>query len=114
MADAPQPFVLRTGEQSDGAFVRQQSRFRNWVTADGSSGFAPEAGRYHLYVARACPWAHRTIIARRLMGLEQAISMSFVDPIRDERGWAFSEPGRYEDPINGFHFLAEAYTASDP
>ena len=114
MADPLQPFVLRISEQSDGAFVRQQSRFRNWVTADGSSGFAPEAGRYHLYVARACPWAHRTIIGRRLMGLEQAISISFVDPIRDERGWAFDEPGRYEDPVNGFRFLEEAYHASDP
>jgi glutathionyl-hydroquinone reductase len=114
MVEASQPFALRTSEQTDGAFVRQQSRFRNWVTVDGSSGFGVEAGRYHLYVARACPWAHRTIIGRRLMGLEQAISISFVDPIRDERGWAFSEPGRYEDPVNGFRFLAEAYHATDP
>ncbi len=114
MADSPQPFVLRSVEHRDGAFVRQRSRFRDWVTADGSSGFAAEADRYHLYVARACPWAHRTIIARRLMGLERAISISFVDPIRDERGWAFSEPGRYQDPINGFGFLAEAYQQVDP
>jgi putative glutathione S-transferase len=114
MVEASQPFALRTSEKSDGAFVRQQSRFRNWVTVDGSSGFGVEAGRYHLYVARACPWAHRTIIGRRLMGLEQAISISFVDPIRDERGWVFSEPGRYEDPVNGFRFLAEAYHAADP
>ncbi|MGH2861146.1 MAG: glutathione S-transferase family protein [Solirubrobacteraceae bacterium] len=114
MADSPQPFALTTDEHRDGAFVRQSSRFRDWVTADGSSGFAPEAGRYHLYVARACPWAHRTIIGRRLMGLEQAISISYVDPIRDQRGWAFSEPGRYEDPVNGFGFLAEAYRALVP
>ena len=114
MAEATQPFALRSSENRDGAFVRQQSRFRNWVTADGSSGFAPEVGRYHLYVARACPWAHRTIIGRRLMGLEDAISISFVNPIRDERGWAFNEPGRYEDPVNGFGFLAEAYHAVDP
>src|ERR1700722_206917 len=114
MADSPPPFTIRESEHRDGAFVRQQSRFRNWVTADGSSGFAAVPGRYHLYVARACPWAHRTIIGRRLMGLEQAISISFVDPIRDERGWAFNEPGRYEDPVNGFRFLAEAYDASDP
>ena len=70
---------------------------------DGERGaeFPPQAGRYHLYVARACPWAHRTIIARRLMGLEDAIGLSFVDPIRDERGWAFTG-GEYVDPVNGF------------
>jgi putative glutathione S-transferase len=114
MADSPQPFALRTAEHREGTFVRQASRFRNWVTADGSSGFAPEAGRYHLYVARACPWAHRTIIGRRLMGLEEAISISYVDPIRDDRGWAFTEPGRYEDPINRFAFLSDAYQRADP
>jgi glutathionyl-hydroquinone reductase len=107
-------FTIKTAEERDGAFVRQQSRFRDWVTADGSSGFAPEAGRYHLYVSRACPWAHRTIIGRRLTGLEDAISISFVDPIRDQRGWAFTVPGRYEDPVNAFALLAEAYLASDP
>jgi putative glutathione S-transferase len=114
MADPPEAFALRSDEHRDGAFVRQSSRFRNWVTADGSSGFAPQPGRYHLYVARACPWAHRTIIARRLMGLEDAISISFVDPIRDDRGWAFTAPGRYEDPVNGFGLLAEVYRATDP
>ena len=107
-------FRIGTAEQQHGAFVRQQSRFRDWVTADGSSGFVPEAGRYHLYVSRACPWAHRTIIGRRLMGLENAISISFVDPIRDERGWGFTVPGRYEDPVNGFAFLSDAYLVSDP
>jgi putative glutathione S-transferase len=114
MADSTEAFALGSDEHREGAFVRQTSRFRNWVTADGSSGFAPEPGRYHLYVARACPWAHRTIIGRRLMGLEDAISISFVDPIRDDRGWAFTEPGRYEDPVNGFDLLAEAYHATDP
>jgi putative glutathione S-transferase len=114
MADTTEAFALGSDERREGAFVRQTSRFRNWVTADGSSGFAPAAGRYHLYVARACPWAHRAIIARRLMGLEDAISISFVDPIRDDRGWAFSEPGRYEDPVNGFGLLAEAYHVTDP
>jgi putative glutathione S-transferase len=114
MAEVPQPFAIRSSEHRGGAFVRQHSRFRNWVTADGSSGFAAEAGRYHLYVARACPWAHRTIIGRCLMGLERAITISFVDPLRDERGWRFSEPGRYEDPVNNFRFLAEAYRAADP
>jgi putative glutathione S-transferase len=97
----------------DGAFRRQTSRFRQWVSADGSTPFAPEGGRYHLYVARACPWAHRTIIGRMLMGLEQAIGISFVDPIRDARGWQFSG-GRYTDPVNGFAFLSDAYEATAP
>jgi putative glutathione S-transferase len=97
----------------DGSFRRQASRFRHWVTSDDTSDFAPEGGRYHLYVARACPWAHRTIIARALMGLEEAITISHVDPLRDERGWAFTGEG-YEDPVNGFAFLAEAYAQSDP
>jgi putative glutathione S-transferase len=114
VTETRQPFAIRSAEQSDGAFVRQASRFRNWITPDGSSGFAPEPDRYHLYVARACPWAHRTIIGRRLMGLEPAISISFVDPIRDARGWAFTAPGRYEDPLHGFEFLAQAYRAVDP
>jgi putative glutathione S-transferase len=99
----------------DGRFVRQDSRFRDAVTADGSSGFRAEPGRYHLYVSLACPWAHRTIIVRRLKGLEDVISMSVVDPVRDERGWAFREgPGHGADPVNGFAFLSEAYRVSDP
>ncbi|MBM3633900.1 MAG: glutathione S-transferase family protein [Actinobacteria bacterium] len=75
----------------------------------------PEAGRYHLYVSLACPWAHRVVIARRLKGLEDVVGMTVVDPIRDDRGWAFrAGPGWSEDPINGFLFLAEAYAATDP
>jgi putative glutathione S-transferase len=103
-------------EQSeDGSFARQDDAFRKWVTADGSSGFAVEAGRYHLYVSLACPWAHRTIIVRKLKKLENAIGMTVVDPIRDERGWAFRDvPGASLDPIGGFSFLSEAYTATDP
>jgi putative glutathione S-transferase len=85
------------------------------VTADGSSGFPAAPGRYHLYVSRACPWAHRTIIVRRLKGLEDVVSASVVDPVRDERGWAFTEgPGHGPDALNGFAFLAEAYRRSDP
>src|SRR5579884_3837500 len=106
-------FTLGRESADDGSFRRQASRFRDWVTADGSSDFPAEAGRYHLYVARACPWAHRAIIGRALMGLEEAISISFVDPIRDARGWCFSG-GHYVDPLNGFTFLSEAYAATEP
>ncbi len=99
----------------DGSFVRQEDAFRDWVTADGRSGYPAEAGRYHLYVSLACPWAHRTIIVRRLKGLEAVIGMTVVDPIRDERGWAFRDvPGAQLDGVNGFAFLSEAYTASSP
>ena len=103
-------------EQSEtGSFVRQADAFRDWVTADGHSGYPAASGRYHLYVALACPWAHRTIIVRRLKGLEGAIGMTVVDPIRDERGWAFrAVPGAQRDPVNDFTFLSEAYAATDP
>jgi glutathionyl-hydroquinone reductase len=103
-------------EQSPaGEFRRQADAFRGWVTADGSSGYPAEAGRYHLYVSWACPWAHRTIIVRKLKQLEGLIGMTVVDPIRDEHGWAFRDgPGHSLDPVNGFHFLREAYRATDP
>jgi putative glutathione S-transferase len=94
-------------EQSGGDFKRQDDAFREPIVG--------EAGRYHLYVSWACPWASRTIIVRKLKGLEDAIGMTAVDPIRDERGWAFRDgPGYSRDPINGFDFLSEAYAASDP
>jgi glutathionyl-hydroquinone reductase len=100
---------------TDGAFVRQQYTIRDRITADGASGFRAEPGRYHLYVSLACPWAHRAVIVRRLLGLEDVISLSVVDPIRDERGWAFRDgPGHSTDPVNGFAFLSEAYLATDP
>jgi putative glutathione S-transferase len=103
-------------EQSkDGSFKRQDDAFRDWVKRDGASPYKPERGRYHLYVSFACPWAHRTIIMRKLKGLEDAIGMTVVDPVRDERGWAFREgPGHSIDPVNGFQFLSEAYVATDP
>ncbi len=99
----------------EGRFVRQENAFTDVITADGSSGFPAEPGRYHLYVSLACPWAHRAIIVRRLLGLEDVITMSVVDPIRDHRGWRFTTgPGHGPDPVNGFAYLAEAYTATDP
>jgi putative glutathione S-transferase len=98
-----------------GEFTRQGDAFRGWVTEDGSSGYPAERGRYHLYVSWACPWAHRTIIMRKLKQLEDIVGMTVVDPIRDERGWAFREgPGHSADPVNRFAFLSEAYRASDP
>jgi putative glutathione S-transferase len=103
-------------EQTEsGAFKRQEDAFRDWVKRDGSTPYPPERGRYHLYVSFACPWAHRTIILRKLKGLEGAIGMTVVDPVRDARGWAFRNgPGHSEDPVNGFQFLSEAYRATDP
>jgi len=101
--------------RADGRFARQPNAFTDRITTDGSSGFPAEPGRYHLYVSLACPWAHRAVIVRRLKGLEDVISMSVVDPIRDERGWAFTEgSGHGPDPVNGFAFLGEAYRATDP
>jgi putative glutathione S-transferase len=100
-------------EQVDGAFARQEDAFTNRVTADGSSGFPAVAGRYHLYVSLACPWAHRTIIIRALKKLEGAIGMTVVDPIRDDDGWKFTSAGG-PDPINGFTFLSEAYAKTEP
>lgn len=102
-------------EIADGEFERQEDQFRDWVTRDGASGYPAEAGRYHLYVSLACPWAHRTVILRKLKKLEGVIGMTVVDPVRDERGWAFRDgPGHSEDPVNGFRFLSEAYKATDP
>jgi putative glutathione S-transferase len=99
-------------QATDGSFSRQDDAFAAWVRADGSSEYPAQADRYHLYVSLACPWASRAVIVRKLKGLEEAIGMTVVDPVRDERGWRFtkSEP----DPLNGWAFLSEAYFATDP
>jgi putative glutathione S-transferase len=97
-----------------GEFVRRESAFRSWITADGSSGFPAEPGRYHLYVSLACPWAHRTLIFRKLKRLEEIISISVVEPVMSDQGWAFgSGPGATADSVNGFDYLREVYTAAD-
>lgn len=103
-------------EQSEeGEFQRQEDAFRDWISTDGSTEYPAEPGRYHLYVSLACPWASRTVIVRHLLGLEDTIGMTVVDPIRDERGWAFRDgPDYSHDPLNGFAFLSEAYAATDP
>src|SRR5437899_5515557 len=92
-------------ETSDtGEFQRQEDAFRDWVSVDGSTAYPAESGRYHLYVSLACPWASRTVIVRHLAGLEKSIGLTVLDPVRDERGWAFREgQGCTTDPINGFH-----------
>ena len=103
-------------EQSEeGEFKRQGDAFCNWVSEEGGMGSPAERDRYHLYVSLACPWAHRTIIVRKLKKLEDVIGMTVVDPIRVEQGWAFAEgPGHTMDPINQFKFLSEAYKKTDP
>jgi len=108
-------YSVKAPASADGAFVRPLYPFQGRITADGSSGFPAEAGRYHLYVSLACPWAHRSVIVRRLMGLEDVVSLSVVDPVRDGRGWAFREgPGYGPDPVNGFTLIREAYDATEP
>ncbi|MDL4819176.1 glutathione S-transferase family protein [Actinomadura opuntiae] len=97
-------------EVERGRFVRQPNRFTDRITADGSSGYPAEPGRYRLFVSYACPWAHRSLIVRRLLGLEEALPVAVVDPIRDERGWRFPD----RDPVTGAEFLSELYLASDP
>ena len=94
----------------DGRFVRSTTSFRDSVTADGSSGFKAEPGRYHLYVSHACPWAHRTMILRALRRLEDVISVSVVDPFMSDEGWHFSDgPGCIPDTVNGTRYLREVY-----
>jgi putative glutathione S-transferase len=103
------------GKKPSAEFVRAPYPFRGRITADGSSGYPAEAGRYHLYISWACPWAQRTAIVRKLQGLEEVVSLSAVDPVRDGRGWAFREgPGHTLDPVNGFALLREAYEATEP
>ncbi|REE98852.1 glutathione S-transferase family protein [Thermomonospora umbrina] len=93
-----------------GRFVRQANRFTEKITADASSGLPAEPDRYLLYVSYACPWAHRTLIVRHLLGLRDVIGVTVVDPIRDERGWRI--PGG--DPVTGVTHLSELYLATDP
>ena len=98
---------------SKGEFVRQDSLFRNWVTADGEAGptgkagYKAEKGRYHLYVSLACPWAHRTLIFRALKGLEDYIEVTVVQPLMLENGWEFAEGG---EPLYGYKFMHQLYT----
>lgn len=108
-------------ESTGGRFVRKDSQFRNWITTDGApgpsgeGGFKAEAGRYHLYVSLACPWASRTLMLRKLKGLEDMISISIVNPIMLENGWTFApDQGVIPDPILNADFLHQVYTHADP
>jgi len=103
---------------ASGEFRRADSQFRDRITADGSSGFGAEGGRYHLYVAHGCPWAHRTLIYRSLKKLNDAITVSYAIPGLKQQGWTFENdpafPDCTPDTVNGFHYLHQAYTAGDP
>ena len=109
-------------QSTGGKFKRQESSFRNWVTADGApgpsgeGGFKAESGRYHLYVSYACPWAHRALIFRRLKGLEEHIGISAVHPLMKRDGWTFGTdfPGATGDRLLGHRFLREVYQAAEP
>ncbi len=105
----------RDQEDSKGRFLRPSTTFRDRITADGSSGFKAEAGRYHLYISWACPWANRTAILRTLKGLDDVISLSVVDPVMGEEGWAFSDyPDSTPDTVNGTQYLRDVYLKADP
>ena len=108
-------------DKTGGKFEREAARFRNWVTADGSpgpdgeGGFKAESGRYHLYVSMACPWAHRTLIFRKLKGLEKHISVSVVHPDMVENGWEFRpDSEQHRDHLHGFRFMHQIYTKAAP
>lgn len=107
--------------KTGGKFEREAARFRNWVTADGSpgpdgdGGFKAESGRYHLYVSLACPWAHRTLIFRKLKGLEKHISVSVVHPYMVENGWEFRpDDSAHKDDLHDFRFMHQVYTKAAP
>ena len=101
-----------------GEFARIDSVFRDRITADGSSGFKAEAGRYHLYVAHGCPWAHRVLIFLALKKLEKAFSVAYAIPGLREQGWTFERNAEFPDctpdEVNGFHYLHQAYAAASP
>lgn len=108
-------------DEKEGRFIRKESQFRNWITADGSAGptgeggFKAEPNRYHLYVSYACPWANRTLIMRQLKGLEEMISVSVVNPYRDENGWTFAPgDGVDPDPVLDADYLYQIYTHVEP
>jgi glutathionyl-hydroquinone reductase len=107
-------------KSTEGEFVRNESQFRNWVTADGSpgptgvGGFVAASGRYHLYVSLACPWAHRTLIFRQIKNLQKLISVTVVDPLMLENGWELGKTALDSSPVKGIKYLYELYLRADP
>jgi putative glutathione S-transferase len=99
-----------------GAFDRAHTSFRDWIRDDPDARFQPEAGRYHLYIARNCPWAHGAALTRRLAGLTDVVSMDVVDPWREDGGWEFTpeKDGCTPDTVNGCEYLRDIYVAADP
>jgi glutathionyl-hydroquinone reductase len=124
LADAPAAGLRAPARQNrgmtsvtindDGEYVRSRNRFDDRIASDGSSGWPVEPGRYRLVVSYACPWASRALVVRRLLGLEEAISVAVADPIQDERSWRFTLDPDGRDPVLGIRFLSEAYLAADP
>jgi len=104
-----------TEQDEQGQFQRMPTQFRDWITADGTSGFLAEPGRYHLYVSLGCPWAHRTVILRSLKGLDDVVGISIVDPVISEQGWQFSTyPGCSSDSVNQTDYLWQIYVKANP
>jgi len=108
-------------DSTGGRFVRSESQLRNWIPPDGSAGpsgeggFKAEPGRYHLYVSLACPWAHRTLVMRKLKGLEDMVGVSIVNPYMGENGWSFEPgPGVVADPVGGADYLYQVYLRARP
>ncbi|KAK3589155.1 hypothetical protein CHS0354_018855 [Potamilus streckersoni] len=108
--------ILDTAIDSKGTFMRKESQFRNWISADGSTGFKAEPNRYHVYVSYACPWASRVVLLRKLKGLEDVISIDVVDWLMGPKGWRFSDKveGSTLDTVNGCEYLSEIYLMADP
>ncbi len=110
------PVTPETGPEvlPSAGFVRQANVFATRITGDGSSGYLAEPGRYQLYASLADPWAHRSLIVRRLLGLDRVIGLSLVNPIRDERGWRFPASNGGVDPVTGARFVSDLYLITDP
>lgn len=106
-------------EIENGDFKRMKSTFRHWITADGSAGpdgvggFKAQADRYHLYVSKACPWAHRSVIFRKLKNLESIIGLSIVEPDMLDQGWTFADSGEYMDHLHGYKFMHQIYRRAE-
>lgn len=113
-------FEKQQYKDNQGRFQRGTAKFKNWITADGSAGesgvggFKAETGRYHLFAALNCPWAHRTLVYRSIKGLENVISCSLVKPLRDDQGWVFDKSGRFSDDLYQLENMHTLYSMAAP